>query len=141
MEETSQNTIKEKEGASEKPFKCEQCDYASANKWSLEKHVSRVHLGMRLCRSLSVSPILIFFPGKRPFKCELCMYTCAGSSDLKRHMRNVHFGLIESYSIYQINQYIRYINMEFISICLGTIDMLDFRNCKALQVPKMWPDI
>ncbi|KAI1691024.1 zinc-finger double domain-containing protein [Ditylenchus destructor] len=52
----------------EKPYKCDQCAYASATLGTLKMHM-RTHTG------------------EKPFKCNRCSYACAQSGPLKLHMR------------------------------------------------------
>ncbi|KAL0169573.1 hypothetical protein M9458_034169, partial [Cirrhinus mrigala] len=56
----------------EKPYKCPQCNYASAHFDNLKRH-HRVHTG------------------EKPYKCRVCDYACGNLANLKRHER-IHSG-------------------------------------------------
>ncbi|XP_006819601.1 uncharacterized protein LOC102806712 [Saccoglossus kowalevskii] len=53
----------------EKPYKCNMCDYASADGSTLKKHVMAKHSNIR------------------PFKCNLCSFACVDKKGLTIHMR------------------------------------------------------
>ena len=62
-----------KQGAAEiKPFKCKICDYETAVKGNLKKHVDSVHEEIK------------------PFKCNICVHESSTKGNLKRHIENVH---------------------------------------------------
>ena len=54
-----------------KPFKCKICDFRSAKKCNLKKHIESVH---------------------EDFKCKICEYKTAEKRSLKIHMQSVHEG-------------------------------------------------
>ena len=55
-----------------KPFKCKNCDYETALNEDLKRHVDAVHNGFK------------------PFKCHICQYETATKAHLKRHIISVH---------------------------------------------------
>ena len=55
----------------EKPFKCDQCDFATHSDSNLQSHKRNRHI-------------------EKPFKCEFCDYGAVKDSDLQRHMRQFH---------------------------------------------------
>ena len=55
-----------------KPFKCNICDYETAQKGHLKKHKDSVHEGIK------------------PYKCHICQFESATSSHVKRHITVVH---------------------------------------------------
>lgn len=57
----------------ERPFKCNECDYAAVTKWDLNKHQSRMH---------STEQATYF--------CEECDYTCLTVNQMRKHARVEH---------------------------------------------------
>merc|ERR1719362_2115847 len=55
-----------------KPFKCNKCDYKTAQKAHLKKHVDSVHEGIK------------------PYKCNICDYRTAEKTKLTIHTNSVH---------------------------------------------------
>ena len=58
-----------------KPFKCTLCEYEGSVKLSLEKHIESVHEGIK------------------PFKCSICDFKTAFEPHLKRHIESLHQGV------------------------------------------------
>lgn len=58
----------------EKPHQCSACDYKTAQKSNLMKHIKHHH------------------NGERPHQCPHCDYRAGELSDVRRHMRNRHVG-------------------------------------------------
>ena len=58
-----------------KKFKCNTCNFSTANKGTLKKHIETVHEGIK------------------PFKCDICDYECALKGNLKHHIASVHQGI------------------------------------------------
>lgn len=52
----------------EKPFKCELCDYSSADKCNLNRHMKKHN-------------------GEKSYRCEVCDYSSAYRSNIKQHMK------------------------------------------------------
>lgn len=57
----------------ERPYKCNECDYAAVTKWDLNKHQSRMH-------NIEQATYL----------CEECDYTCLTMNQMRNHARNEH---------------------------------------------------
>ena len=55
----------------EKPYACNECGKAFAQKNNLEQHI-------------------MFHTGEKPFSCSFCYYSCIQRSDLKKHVKGVH---------------------------------------------------
>ena len=85
-----------------KPFKCKICDFRSAKKCNLKKHIESVH---------------------EDFKCKICEYKTAEKRSLKIHMQSVHEGAthifkssIYNYKTtndYDIKKYLFYILLKY----------------------------
>lgn len=57
----------------ERPYKCNECDYAAVTKWDLNKHQTRMH-------SIEQATYL----------CEECDFTCLTMNQMRKHARNEH---------------------------------------------------
>lgn len=57
----------------ERPYKCDECDYAAVTKWDMNKHQSRMHS-----------------TEKATYICEECEYTCLTMNQMRNHARNEH---------------------------------------------------
>ena len=57
---------------SEKPFKCNECDYSSTTASNLKTHVQAKHAF------------------EKPFKCNECDYSATTASNLKTHVQEKH---------------------------------------------------
>ena len=55
-----------------KPFKCDKCELSFGRKWSLDNHIKTVHLKVKR------------------FACEHCEYAATSNRNLKRHIANRH---------------------------------------------------
>ena len=58
-----------------KPFACDQCDFASRKKNSLNQHINAVHLKLK------------------PFKCNLCGVSFTEKRSMERHIDAIHLKL------------------------------------------------
>ena len=58
-----------------KPYKCNNCDYETAQKAHLKKHIDSVHKGIK------------------PFKCNMCKFEAAQEWNLNKHIESVHEGI------------------------------------------------
>jgi uncharacterized Zn-finger protein len=80
----------------EKPHKCDQCDYASAQKGSLTRHKLK-HTGERphkcdqcdyaSARQDALTEHKRTHTGEKPYKCDQCVYAAAEKGTLTRHKR------------------------------------------------------
>lgn len=59
----------------EKPFKCEECDFTTADHNTLRKHKMR-------------------HSGQKNYSCSLCTYSCIQASSYKKHIKTKHPGII-----------------------------------------------
>ena len=66
------SNIAESKDKSNKPYKCDDCQYATANKYSLARHLTT-------------------HTGEKPYKCDECQFTAADKSSLTRHL-TIHTG-------------------------------------------------
>lgn len=57
----------------ERPYKCNECDYAAVTKWDMNKHQVRMH---------SIE--------KATYICEECDFTCLNMNQMRNHARNEH---------------------------------------------------
>ena len=84
-----------------KPFKCNKCDYKTAHKSHLKKHIDSVHEGIKpykcnICdyRTAEQSKLKIHTNSVhekiKPFKCQICTYDTVNKTHLKKHIESVH---------------------------------------------------
>lgn len=84
-------------------FKCDQCDYATAQKWHLKQHISGVHLKEKpyKCHACSYAAsrknrldhhIKVMHTKDAGFKCHFCDYRSDQKVYYEQHMTTVHFG-------------------------------------------------
>lgn len=57
----------------ERPYKCEECDYAAVTKWDMNKHQLRMHS-----------------TEKATYLCDECDFTCVNMNQMRNHARNEH---------------------------------------------------
>lgn len=57
----------------ERPYKCDECDYAAVTKWDMNKHQLRMHS-----------------TEKATYICEECDFTCMNMTQMRNHARNEH---------------------------------------------------
>lgn len=57
----------------ERPYKCDECDYAAVTKWDMNKHQLRMHS-----------------TEKATYICEECDFTCLNMTQMRNHARNEH---------------------------------------------------
>ena len=72
----------------EKPFKCDQCLFATTQKNNLNDHKA-LHTGFS---SLTNNLYYIYLKGEKSFKCEVCSLLFIKKSALRKHER-IHTGL------------------------------------------------
>ncbi|XP_035665513.1 zinc finger protein 84-like, partial [Branchiostoma floridae] len=80
----------------ERPYKCDRCGYAAAQKGTLDNHIAARHTGdkpfmcgecgYRTARKSSLSGHLRTHTGEKPYKCDQCGYSAANKSTLKNHL-------------------------------------------------------
>lgn len=57
----------------ERPYKCDECDYAAVTKWDMNKHQLRMHS-----------------TEKATYICDECDFTCMNMNQMRNHARNEH---------------------------------------------------
>ena len=87
----------------EKPYKCEFCDYASAQKGNVKKHINEVHEKGESFQCESCSSkfyrkrqfkihMRTVHEGKRDYNCTLCSSAFKHNKDRRKHFKSVHKG-------------------------------------------------
>ena len=86
-----------------KKFKCNTCNFSTATKGTLKKHIETVHEEIKpfkcnICNYKAAinsnlkHHIASIHQGIKAFKCNICNYKCAAKANLKRHTKSVHEG-------------------------------------------------
>ena len=98
----SQLYIHQRNHTGERTYNCDNCDYGSNNKVTLENHMMKVHLGLDIDSSKKKknkrSEILNGEPeseitadtGEGDFQCQRCSFTADNEVILEKHMQKVH---------------------------------------------------